>query len=42
MDNLADLEDDDWDRWTASCKKPDKVLDTGNLAEQQTFLLTVE
>ena len=42
MDDLADLEGDDCDRWTTSCKKPDKDLTAGNLVEQQAFQLTVK
>ena len=42
MDDLADWEDDDWDRWATSCKKPEKDLTTGNLVEQQAFQLTVK
>ena len=42
MDDLADWEDDDWDRWATSCKKHDKVLTAGNLAEQQDVQLTVK
>ena len=42
MDDLADWEDDDWDRWATSYKKPDKDLTTGNLVEQQAFQLTVK
>ena len=34
MDTLTDRVDDDWNRWTTGCKKPDKVLDAGNLVEQ--------
>lgn len=36
-DNLANLEDDDWDRWVYSCKKPVKALMTSALVEQQLF-----
>jgi hypothetical protein len=42
MDDLADWEDDDWDRWETSCKKPDKILTAGALVEQQDFQLTVK
>ena len=42
MDDLADWEDDDWDRWATSCKKPVKVLTARALVEKQAFQLTVE
>ena len=42
MDDLADWEDDDWDRWAISCKKPDKVMTGGVLVEQQAYQLTVK
>ena len=42
MNTLADWEDEDWDRWAISCKKPDKVLTAGTLVEQQGFWLTIK
>ena len=42
MDDLSDWEDEDWDRWATSCKKPDKVLSGGTLVEQQAYQLTAK
>ena len=42
MDDLADWENDDLDRWATSCKKPDKELTDRNLVEQQAFQFTVK
>ena len=41
MDDLADWEDDDWDRQATSCKKSDKVLFAGALVEQRALEFTV-
>ena len=43
MDDLADQEDEDWDWWALSCRKPDKIPDAnGNLIEQAAFALTIK